>query len=1061
MNTLSKNVLCLAAALLVLIAGVQPGFGQNATTGTLSGLVADAQKGVLPGATVTATHVPTGTIYEAITQADGHFTMMAVRVGGPYTIKVSMSGFRDAEQKDINVGLGEARAVDFTLGLATVTETVNVMAEAQVIDTQRAGTAANIASQAIETLPTINRSINDFARTSPFFNVAVAAAGDSDQTVSVAGRNNRYNTMQIDGAVNNDVFGLAASGTPGGQTGTQPVSLDAIQEIQLLVSPFDVRQGGFSGGGVNAVTKSGSNALHGGAYYFGRSQKFIGAIPALQTPANPTPADVKVANFSDNQLGFSLGGPFVRNKAFFFGNYDRARKDTPVGFAADGSAGQQFGNPTLAQQVMDVSKQLYGYDAGGLGEFVRPNYSDKIFGRTDFNLTPTNQLTVRINYVNASVSSGSQSINSYNFPSHFYYMTDKMLSSVVQLNSSFGRAFNEFRVTYSRERNNRGDQPGTPKFPEVRVYSNDLTQSVSLGSEYSSQANKLNQDIVQFTDDVTYVKGQHTFSFGTQNEFYKFYNLFIQNQAGSYTFSSLANYQAGIAGGFYHYFSNTADPNLAAQFSVRQFGLYAGDKWRVAQNLTLTYGFRVDLPRFPDSPHTNPLAITKYGYATDVVPAPTMFSPRIGFNWDLSNASGKRRQVRGGIGMFTGRTPYVWLSNQYGNTGVDFTYLSAVFSTSTPTKFKIPFVADPSNQPTSIPGAGLGTQTINVIDPSYKYPEVIRGNLSFDHELGFFGLYGTAEFLFTRNIKDITYKNLNYTPVTTGATTLPQPDGRQLYKKVDSTVNDVMLLTNSDQGSSYTIVYKVERPFRKGFYVSGSYMYGRAMSVNDGTSSVAKSNWTGTPISLDPNNPPLTRSNYDVGSRVNLAFTAPIPMPLRLTSSVSVFYNGQAGRPYSIGFSGDANGDLASNDLIYVPSSSDQVIVSGGTWDQLNTFIQNDPAASQYIGKIMPRNAARSPWANQMDLRYALTIPTGGKTKAEVTLDMFNFLNLLNKNWGWQYTAGFPGFASLVRYSGVDAATGKMKYDISTITSQTFAGTFYRDDLRSRWQAQLGVRFRF
>src|SRR5450756_1564811 len=266
MNTLSKNVLSLAAALLVLIAGAQPGFGQNVTSGTITGVVMDAQKGVLPGATVTAVHTPTGTTYEAVTQSDGHFTMMSVRVGGPYTIKATMAGFRDAEQTNIMIALGEARSLDFTMGLATVTETVNVVAEAQVIDTQRAGTASNIASQAIESLPTINRSINDFARTSPYFNVTASSAG-YDDAVQVAGRNDRYNNMQIDGAVNNDVFGLAASGTPGGQTSTQPVSLDAIQEIQLLVSPYDVRQGGFSGGGINAVTKSGSNAFHGTAYY--------------------------------------------------------------------------------------------------------------------------------------------------------------------------------------------------------------------------------------------------------------------------------------------------------------------------------------------------------------------------------------------------------------------------------------------------------------------------------------------------------------------------------------------------------------------------------------------------------------------------------------------------------------------------------------------------------------------------------------------------------------------------------------------------------------------------
>jgi hypothetical protein len=1052
MRTHTRLVVCLAA--LLLAAWAQPGYGQNLTSGTLTGVVTDAQKGVLPGATVTAVHTPTGTTYEAVTQADGHFTMLAVRVGGPYTVKVSMAGFKPQEQTAIQVGLGESRDVAFTLALEAVTETVTVTAEAQVIDTSRAGTASNIAPQTIEALPTISRGINDFARTSPFFNVSVAAAGDSDATLSVAGRNNRYNNMQIDGAVNNDVFGLAASGTPGGQTGTQPVSLDAIQEIQLLVSPYDVRQGGFSGGGINAVSKSGSNAFHGGAYFFGRNEKLIGAIPALKTPATPNPDDVKFSSFKDTQLGVSVGGPIVRNKAFFFGNYDRARKDTPLGFSADGSTAQQFGNPTLAQKVAEITKNKYGFDAGGLGDFNKPNYSDKWFGRADFNLSPRHQLTVRSNYVDASVSTGSQSISTYNLPSHFYYMTDKMLSSVAQLNSSFGSAFNELRVTYSRERNKRGGQPGTQDFPEVRVYSDNLTQSVYLGTEYSSQANKLNQDIVQVSDDMTIVKGQHTFSFGTQNEFYKFWNLFIQNAMGSYTFSSLANYDKGIAQGFYHYYSNTSDPSQAASFAVRQFGFYAGDKWRVAPNFTLTYGARVDLPRFPDKPHANAPALAKFGYATDMVPSPTMFSPRVGFNWDLSNGGAKRKQIRGGLGLFAGRTPYVWLSNQYGNTGVDFTNLTAAFSTSTPNKFAIPFSADPNSQATTIPGSVAATQTVNMIDPNYKYPEIIRGNIALDHDLGFLGLYGTAEFLFTRNLKDIAYSNVNYIPSTT------LPDGRTVYKKLDATVADAMLLTNTNKGSSYTMVFKVERPFKHGFFASGSYLYGRAKSVNDGTSSVARSNWSNTPVGLT-DDAPLTRSNYDVGSRVNLAVTVPIPMGTRLSSSVSLFYNGQNGRPYSIGFSGDVNGDVASQDLLYVPASSSEVIVSGGTWDQLDAFIAADPAASQYRGKIMPRNAARSPWSNQLDFRYALNVPTGGRTKVEITFDVFNLLNLFNKEWGWLETAGFPGFASLVRYNGLDTATGRMKYDISTITSSTFAGTFYRDDLRSRWQAQFGARFRF
>jgi hypothetical protein len=1048
MNTLSKSVLCVVAAAALLCVGAQAGFGQNVTTGTITGVVMDAQKGVLPGATVTAVHTPTGTTYEAVTQSDGHFTMQAVRVGGPYTVKVAMAGFKEAEQKDVMVALGEVRDLSFTLGLATVTETVNVTAEAPVLDTQRPGTAANIAPQVINALPTINRSINDFARTSPYFNVTADSANGSE-FVSVAGRNNRYNNMQIDGAVNNDVFGLAATGTPGGQTGTQPISLDAIQEIQLLVSPYDVRQGGFSGGGINAITKSGTNAFHGTGYYLGRNEHLIGKIPSVSTLANPAPIDTKVGPFSDKQFGGALGGPILRNRAFFFFNADWARKSTPVGYSADGSSGTQFSQKTYIDQVISIAKG-YGYDPGGESEFSRPNNSNKIFGRADFNLGSRHQLTVRENYVDAKADIGGSSNTSYTMPSNYYHMTDKMLSSVGQLNSSFGKFFNELRVTYQRERNKRGGQPGYPDFPQVRVYLPDST-SVYLGTEYSSHANRLNQDIVQVSDDVTYVRGAHTFQFGMQDEFYKFYNLFIQYLYGGYTFSSLTNFQNGIAQGFNHNFSN--DPNnplLAADFSVQQWGFYAGDKWRVKPNLTITYGVRFDKPHFPDTPHNNPIALSEFGYSTTTVPNPTMWSPRIGFNWDLSNGQAtSRKQLRGGIGMFSGRTPYVWLSNQYSNTGVDFTNLSVSYNTTN----AVAFVKDPYNQPTSVTGGQTGRQTINLIDPNYKYPEIVRGNIALDHDVPW-GMVATAEFLYTKTIKDIAYQNLNYVK------NAYLPTGQWTVKKQDSNLNDVMLLYNTDMGHSWTATFSVERPYRKGLYFKASYLYGRAYTLNDGTSSVARSNWANNPYQYYTNDLNEAHSSFDPGHRINFAISYDLPRTKGLSHQVSAFYNGMTGRRYSQGWYNDVNGDGAYNELLWVPANSSQVLLTGGSWAQLDAYLSADACTSQFRGQVVQRNCGRSPWQNQLDIQYALSIPTGGKTKAEITVTIFNFLNMLNNNWGWQYWGSFP-MDELFTYGGVDAATGKIKYTMSQITSSTFLGTFNRDDLRSRWQMQIGARFRF
>ncbi|NUR55783.1 MAG: carboxypeptidase regulatory-like domain-containing protein, partial [Acidobacteria bacterium] len=356
MRVWTRAVWRLPLVLGLLLAGAVSAAAQTVTTGSIAGVITDAQGGVLPGVTVTAVHTPTGTSYEAVSAADGRYSILNVRVG-PYTIAADMSGFKAEKQENVNVALGEQKAADFKLQLATVTETVDVVAQSPVIDSSRAGTADNISAQAVQNLPTISRSIVDIARTSPYFNPT--GLNEDPLALSVAGRNNRYNNVQIDGAVYNDVFGLAASGTPGGQTESQPISLDAIQELQLVVSPYDVRQGGFSGGGINAITKSGTNNLRGTGYYFGRNQKWVGEAP------NGT----RVGTFKDQQIGASLGGPIAQNRAFFFGNIDFGRRDNPSGVSVNGS-GQQFGRSDEINRFLAILKNTYGYDPGSTDEFI-------------------------------------------------------------------------------------------------------------------------------------------------------------------------------------------------------------------------------------------------------------------------------------------------------------------------------------------------------------------------------------------------------------------------------------------------------------------------------------------------------------------------------------------------------------------------------------------------------------------------------------------------------------------------------------------------------------------
>jgi hypothetical protein len=1024
----------LALALAGVLTGSVSAFAQAVTTGTLSGTVVDQQGGVLPGVSITAVHEPTGSEYSAVTDTEGRFQILNVRVGGPYTLTASLSSFRDQRLDNVNVALGEDHAVEFKLALATVTETVTVVGQSAFTTTQ-AGSAANVAQGAIETLPTIQRSITDMARLSPFFNQTQSDNGDS--FLSVAGTHNRYNNLQIDGAVNNDLFGLAASGTPGGQTGTQPISLDAIQELQLVVSPYDVRQGGFAGGSVNAITRSGTNQITGTAYMFGRNENLVGKGSV----------DRKVGQFQDQQAGVSVGGPIVHSKAFFFGNLDFGRKDTPSGYSIDGSTGQNWGHQPDVQRIIDIAKSKYGYDPGGLGEFSRRNNNDKFFVRTDFNLRTGSRLTVRHNYVKGVADNGSQTQFAYYMPDYFYAIQDTTNSTVGQLNTTVGSMFNELRVTYQRERNERGRRGDQPAFPAIQVDLSDGS-NVKFGTENSSHQNQLDQDILELTDDLTLVRGSHTLTVGTHNEFFRFRNLFIQNAFGNYRFATVDNFAAGIAGSYDYSYSNTSDPLQAPNFSVRQFGFYGGDQWRLRNNLTLTYGVRFDIPRFPDKPNANPVAENTFGYATDAVPSPTMFSPRVGFNWDLSGGTQNRQQVRGGAGIFTGRTPYVWLSNQYANTGIDFTRLSITYRATN----VVPFVSDPNNQPKNVGGAA--TNEIDLIDPDYKYPSIVRTNLAYDRALGFWGLVGTAEVLFSKTIQDVKYNNLNL--VQTGT----RPDGRPLYSRLYPSLSNVLLLTNTTKGYNYTITGKIDRPFRNGWFATGSYLYGDARTIQDGTNSTAFSTWANV-YTINTSDPALTRSNFSVGHRVTLSGSRTVPFGKGIAGTFSLYYNGQSGRPYVVLFNGDVNGDSrTTNDLLYVPAREGEVVVTNGTWADLDAFLSSDSSTRNARGQIAERNAGRSPWVNTLDFRFAANIPTGSRVKLEATMDVLNLLNLFGKNNGEVYYAAFNDILA-VRFGGVDAATGKYIYDVSPLKAATFGNGFTRDDLRSRWQAQWGLRVRF
>jgi hypothetical protein len=1041
MKLRTKAVWSLAAVLCCALLCAAPVGAQTVTTGNITGTIIDAQGGVLPGATVTAVHTDTGTSYEGVTGVDGRYSILNVRVG-TYTITVNMSGFKDQKQEKVPVELGAERTADFKLQLSSVSETVDVVAAAPTIDLSRAGTADNIPNAVKETLPTITRSLNDIVRISPMFNAQGGGAGDQASVVSVAGNSPRYNGLQIDGAANNDLFGLASSaGAPGGTAETQPISLDAIQEIQLVVAPYDVRQGGFTGGGINAVTKSGTNTLHGTGFYFTRNQNWVGKGVT----------DRRISTLKDKQGGGSLGGPIMKNKAFFFGTADYGRKERPTGFSVN-QGGQTTGNADLVNRFVTDLKAL-GYTVPGdpLGEFNKLTNNDKYFVRGDVNVAKGHQLTIRHNYIDSFNDIMSTFLNNYRLPDAGYRYFSTTNSTVGQLNSQIGKGVNEFRLTLTRVRDHRGSSLGGSPFPAVTV-TLATGFNVIAGTENFSGRNAIDQDIMELNDAYTMLKGRHTVTIGTHNEFLDLSNLFIRDAFGSYSFSSLANFEAGFAQQYDRSFSATSDPAQRAAFTVRQWGFYAGDQWRVRPSVTITYGVRIDAPRYPTKPNANPIAVQNFGFSTDVVPNQVQFAPRAGFNWDLSGNG--TEQIRGGAGLFTGRPAYVWISNQFGNTGIDFTRIGAGFSTAN----RIPFVADPNGQPTTVTGAAgtAFTNEIDMIDPKFKYPSVLRGNLGYDRQL-WGGFTGNFDFVFSKTIKDIAYENLNFVQAS-GVTGV---GGRPFFTRRVTSLSDVILLKNTSKGYTWNAAAEVRRPFSNGFYINGSYSYGVAKSVMDGTSDQAASNWGNVYTPGDPNNVVLARSNFDPGHRITLTATYDMPFAKVIRPAVSVFYSGSSGRPYTLTYGRDVNGDnRGTNDLLYIPTATDPFTYTGGTYSDLLGYLNGDACLADFVGQIVPRNACRAPWQNTLDGRFAIQLPYK-RYKTEITLDALNLINLLDSKSGQFQYMSFGQYTGIQPVPATVTATAPLTgYNITPLNAAGFQ-RFLRDDLRSRWQIQLGARVRF
>jgi outer membrane receptor for ferrienterochelin and colicin len=1049
-----RRLLYLAAVVLLAIA---PLTQAQVTTGNITGSVAASDTSALPGVTVEAVHVPTGTRYDAVTGSNGRFTIPNVRVGGPYRVSATLEGFRPVTVENLSVGLGATAEVPITLQLAAVSEAITVTATADsIINPNRNGAASEVTTEQIEQLPTVNRSLQDFARTNPYF--VVDAQDFSATRINVAGRNNRYNSIQIDGAVNNDLFGLADTGTPGGQTDAQPISVEAIQALQLVVSPYDVRQGGFTGGGINAVTRSGTNDWSGSVFGSQRSPDLIGEWKTTNQQSRP------IADFTHDQYGGRFGGPIVRDRLFFFLSGEISRRESPTGFSIDGSSGTVVRDPANSESiaVRNILMTKYNYDPGSLGDFSAATNSDLFFARADWNISNSHQLTLRHNYVDAARDVwGGRTETRYTFQTATYAQADETNSTVAQLNSVFSsNAYNEARVSLQTIK----DKRAVPViFPSIEIGGSERSGRVTAGTERFSGANALDQEVMELTDDFTWVSGSHTVTVGTHNEFFEFKNTFLSEFYGYYFFPTVADFEAGNASVYRISYATGDDPGRPTAFEAGQYGLYANDSWRVSNALSLTFGIRGDKPSFPDSPSFNQTIADRIGFRTDETPSDDIiFSPRVGFNWQPGGSG--TQQIRGGLGVFAGRAPYVWISNAYANTGVESVALSCSGTCQRPA-----FNPDPFTQRRDL-GAG-GALSVDLIDPDFEFPRVLRATLGYDRELPF-GIRGSAEVLMSQTQQDVFYYNVNR--VQTGIFAL---DGRpQFTGRLNTSVADAIQLSNTSKGEETAFTLQLSRPFANGLLLSANYGHQDSNSAFDSTSSRAISNWQFRHTKGDIFSQDISRSAFEMEHRFNVSASYDFNTGF-LGHTIGLFYNVQSGRPYSVmmttaNIAGlvDPNGDgYNTNDLLYVPEAG-QVIFQylNGTTVDPNTNVTAEQAFFNYLGylgvdpnsgRILDRYEFTEPWTRQLDLHYALGVPIR-RFRTEVTADVTNLLNLFNEEWGVVKFVSNQN-ATPVSYRGVDPATGKFIYRENFNSAFSTGSQFSVADTRSRWTARLGVRVSF
>ncbi|MEM8899917.1 MAG: TonB-dependent receptor [Bacteroidota bacterium] len=729
---MSNKLLSLLAGVLVFMAITSVSvFAQGVTTANLTGRVIGADNSPLRGATIIATHVPSGSRYGAIASDGGEFRLVNMRVGGPYLVVAKFIGYEEGKYENVSLTLGQTRRLVFQLSttVTTLEEVEITSSTSDVFDGNKTGQGTVVSEEQIKALPTLTRSIADFARVNPLVNVSEATDGFS---FSIAGQNNRYNSIYIDGSINNDQFGLAASGTDGGQTGAGPISLDAIEQLQVSVAPFDVRLSGFAGGAVNVITRSGTNNVEASAYYLVRNQDLAGETPSLENDD----ARTKLPDFTSETYGFRVGGPIIKDKLFFFINGEARADEIPEPF--DFTA--YNGAVTLADlDALRAKLNGFGYDPGTFTDNATTLDQMQFLAKIDWNVNDNHKVSIRHLYndvENLEARSSSPSGIRFQNGSEFFPSTTN--NTTFEVNSVFSEKIsNQFRASMKFVRDDR-DVDGQD-FPWVFI--DDAAGGIEFGGERFSTANRLDQDVFTITNDLNIFLGKHSLTIGTQNEFFKIGNLFIRENFGAYRYDSLAQFLNDIPAQrydrSYSQVDNVAGDESAAlaEYSGFNLGFYVQDEFQANDNLKLTLGLRLDIPGVTtDVPeneqfNTETISLLEDEFGAGIlegartgqnIKTQLMFAPRFGFNWDVQGRS--MTQVRGGIGVFNSRMPGVWFGGAYNNYGFNVAgtrrFDEVVFSPDV--QRQVPGAIDPNNP---VPGG-----QIDLFAEDFSLPQVSQSD---------------------------------------------------------------------------------------------------------------------------------------------------------------------------------------------------------------------------------------------------------------------------------------------------------------------------------------------